>query len=295
MNIGLLREFIVVAECLNFHTAAARLYMTPSTLSRHIEAFERELGVVLLVRTTSHAELTKAGSLLLSEAPALLNSCDLLTEKCKSCSSDGLLRLGGFLEHPRIASLAAAVTARFRDQNPQVLVSATAHSACDYETLLLGRQVDLVFSPRYEPIHTSEFAFHDLFDLPVQVWVSKNSELAEQTMVSLRDIERMTFQLWRHPGTFRRWTSFVQQMFVDNSCSLIVGSGLDDSFTLMPNEYTLSMGFPTCDYYGSTNVTLDLKEKYYVTIGVAHKYPTSNPLIPAFVTDVLDVNARERE
>ena len=44
MEIAVLREFVSLAENLNFSTTAKRLFITQSTLSRHIAALEHELG-----------------------------------------------------------------------------------------------------------------------------------------------------------------------------------------------------------------------------------------------------------
>jgi DNA-binding transcriptional LysR family regulator len=61
-------RFVAVAEDLHFGRAANRLHMSQSPLLRAISDVERELGVVLLVRTTRHVELTSAGSVLLDRA-----------------------------------------------------------------------------------------------------------------------------------------------------------------------------------------------------------------------------------
>ncbi|MCF0230504.1 MAG: LysR family transcriptional regulator, partial [Parasporobacterium sp.] len=56
-----IKEFIVLAEELNYTKAAKKLYISHSSLSKHIAEAERELGVQLFVRTTHAVELTEAG------------------------------------------------------------------------------------------------------------------------------------------------------------------------------------------------------------------------------------------
>lgn len=71
-----LRYFVAVAEELHFGRAAARLHMSQSPLSRAIRELERDLGVVLFVRTTRRVELTDAGLLLLERSRRALAEID---------------------------------------------------------------------------------------------------------------------------------------------------------------------------------------------------------------------------
>ena len=71
-----LRYFVAVAEELHFGRAAERLHMSQSPLSRAIRELERDIGVVLFVRTTRRVELTEAGSLLLERSRRALAEID---------------------------------------------------------------------------------------------------------------------------------------------------------------------------------------------------------------------------
>jgi DNA-binding transcriptional LysR family regulator len=91
-----LRYFVAVAEELHFARAADRLHMSQSPLSRAIRELERDLGVVLFVRTTRQVELTAAGSLLLERARRALAEIDgAIAEVQRSVQLDeAVLKLG---------------------------------------------------------------------------------------------------------------------------------------------------------------------------------------------------------
>ncbi|MGW2330241.1 LysR family transcriptional regulator [Streptomyces sp. NPDC001700] len=71
-----LRYFAAVAQELNFSTAARKLHMAASPLSRRIKDLENELGHRLFDRDTHHVRLTPAGSALLPIARGVLEQVD---------------------------------------------------------------------------------------------------------------------------------------------------------------------------------------------------------------------------
>ena len=68
MEINYLKEFVVLAQTGNFMEAAELLYVSQSTLSKHIKSIEVELGVSLFDRTTRKVTISKFGQLLLPYA-----------------------------------------------------------------------------------------------------------------------------------------------------------------------------------------------------------------------------------
>ncbi|WP_252107157.1 MULTISPECIES: LysR family transcriptional regulator [unclassified Halomonas] len=72
----LLRQFIVVAEELHFHRAAARLHMAQPALSQAIAKLEARLGFAALTRSRRSVALTPAGRAFLETAYATLDTLD---------------------------------------------------------------------------------------------------------------------------------------------------------------------------------------------------------------------------
>lgn len=89
-----LRYFVAVAEELHFGRAAERLRMSQSPLSRAIRELERELDLVLFVRTTRRVELTDAGSVLLERSRRALAEIDGAIEAARRSAQSGAAVLG---------------------------------------------------------------------------------------------------------------------------------------------------------------------------------------------------------
>lgn len=68
MDLNWFLEFVVLAETLHYANAAEKLYTTQSTLSKHIQAMEKELGAQLFVRGYHKLELTPFGRVMLPYA-----------------------------------------------------------------------------------------------------------------------------------------------------------------------------------------------------------------------------------
>jgi epsilon-lactone hydrolase len=93
LEIRHLRAFVAVAEELNFGRAAARLFVSQSSLSRQIAALERMLGCVLIHRSTHHVALTLAGKTMLDRAPGLLAAIDDTVQATRSVGGELAARI----------------------------------------------------------------------------------------------------------------------------------------------------------------------------------------------------------
>ena len=74
MELAFIREFVTLAEIRKFSAAAQQLHISQSTLSRHIQTLETELGCTLFTRTTRDVELSACGALYLDRKSTRLYS-----------------------------------------------------------------------------------------------------------------------------------------------------------------------------------------------------------------------------
>ena len=90
VNTRYLKEFLVIAEELNFSAAAKRLYTTRPTLSEHLAELEDELGCKLVERGRGKPALTPLGRRFLGTASDLLGQWDEVVGEYRDLS-DNLL------------------------------------------------------------------------------------------------------------------------------------------------------------------------------------------------------------
>ena len=79
-----LRQFLAVAEALNFTRAARQLRIAQPALSRYVQDLEDEVGVDLLRRGPRGVTLTAEGKLFMEEARELLKRADESVEKVRA-------------------------------------------------------------------------------------------------------------------------------------------------------------------------------------------------------------------
>jgi DNA-binding transcriptional LysR family regulator len=164
-----LETFIFAAEYLSFSEAAKQLHMAQPTISYHIKALEKELGVVLFDRNGAKLELTEAARLLLPWARKLVHQSNEMKLMVSSFQD-------GVAGHLRIACSTTAgkyvlplLAARFCHRFPGIRVSILRCTTENITNLVLENEANLgVISSELqdENIEYQEF-FNDLIVLIV--------------------------------------------------------------------------------------------------------------------------------
>ena len=138
MDLNHIKEFVLLANINNFQEAADSLYISQSTLSRHIQSLEKELQNKLFERTTRTVRLSEFGKFFLPYAQEMV--CieqDFYNEFYQIHKQ--------VYEVIRVSTIPAMapyhftdVLARFQKEHPNYLLEITEITALDslYEDLL---------------------------------------------------------------------------------------------------------------------------------------------------------------
>ncbi len=133
MDISYMLEFVTLAETKKYRAAASKLHISQSTLSRHIQTLEQELGCALFSRSTREVKLTECGKIYLPFAKKIAN------------------------EHQKALS---AIMAHEREKKSIVRVGMV-HNPELYNAI----QLVLAFQREHSdiPVHLAESSLHDLY------------------------------------------------------------------------------------------------------------------------------------
>src|SRR5512139_1210702 len=139
MDLNRIATFIRVVEAGTFTSAAKRLKLPTSSVSRSVAKLEHELGIVLLERTTRRVALTDAGRAYFERAREAVAGLDEAVELAGEAAREasGIVHVAA---PPEIAAKLAATIGPFVLRHPKVHVDVitTARGA-----ELVGGEVDI--------------------------------------------------------------------------------------------------------------------------------------------------------
>ena len=190
-----LEAFIALAETRSIRTGAARLNISPATLSERISALETYLGVTLLNRTATGSEMTERGRLYYSDALQILKDWKRITGQIKDlteASSDYLrMVFPGQMIPPHVETFLCS----FLMRHYQIVPEMYSDREFDIQTGLRDGHVDLYFAFCPPRIEFPDIAHQTVFNTRLCAVVSAEHCLAHREAISLADLDGETLFL----------------------------------------------------------------------------------------------------
>jgi LysR family transcriptional activator of glutamate synthase operon len=200
VEINYLKEFVVLAQTGNFMEAAELLYVSQSTLSKHIKSIETELGVSLFDRTTRKVSISKFGQLLLPFAQQIAELQDKYMSVLRTSldTEQETLTLGAI---PALAQYNIIdILVKFKKSRPQSTLNVLQAGSVELRESLRQRKCDLAFIRFADEVDEDLVKIPYAADCMVAVLPAAHP-LAKQTAVPLNALANEDF-LMIEKGTY---------------------------------------------------------------------------------------------
>ena len=214
MELRELRAFVAAGQELHFARAAARLYMSPSTMSELIRKLELELGTRLFTRTTRHIELTDAGTELLARAETIL---DLTAQAAEAVGAiarggSGAIRLG--ITPPAGPVIAPHLAQQLRASRPELALSIQRMWLPALGAALRAGTIDAVLTCGNLGIEARDITTAQIGSEQLLVGLRSGHPLAVEASIDLARLRDRT--LGMHAAhLFPAWNGVQRQILAD--------------------------------------------------------------------------------
>lgn len=239
MNLDLLRSYFAVVESGSLNRAAERLRVSQSTLTRQVQALEREVGGALLERGSSGVSPTAAGHLLAERLrPWLVEFDEAMAEVRRRARGQSASLRVGYLMSAAACYLNPAL-AEVRKAHPEVRVALRDLSPGEQMRALRAGEIDVALIGQAGSLLAKEFYVRKLAALPVWVAMPEDHARAKAKTVKLSDFRDALFvdapeadmpghgrwvaQLCRKAGFRARFTAEAESL--SHGLSLVVTEG----------------------------------------------------------------------
>ncbi|TCP16841.1 LysR family positive regulator for ilvC [Nicoletella semolina] len=181
MEFQSLKLFLDIARSQSFIRSAEKNHMSASTLSRHIQRLEQELGQPLLIRDNRHVLLTEAGKLFLYFAEQGWANWQQLKQKLNPQIStlEGELKL--FCSVTASYSHLPQILAKFRQVYPKVEIKLITGDPAKSLNSIQLLQADLSLAGKPQALPNS-IAFHSIDEITLSLVVPRIACLATQLL-----------------------------------------------------------------------------------------------------------------
>ena len=214
MKIEVLEEFVILADTLNFGAAAKKCFISQSTLSKHINALERELGCQVFERNNRQVVLTPIGAALKENASAVIEAyrkCIGVVDQMKN-ASPARLNVGYLFAAAH--RLIMGVYGVFSENNPSAEVRFARGQGEILRQNLQNGTFDLIFDMDLSGYDPARFEKLPLYRDRYGVILPQGHPLAAARELALADLAGETFILPSRKY-FESHSSYLSRILID--------------------------------------------------------------------------------
>ena len=189
MNTQELKCFLRVAERMNFTRAAEELYLTPPTVTHHIQKLESELGVQLFQRDSKSVQLTLEGETFYQDAREIMMKIEAACSHVNDIrnSKHTFLRIGCSTsqEASALSEPLSLLRKNFPCVEPRMIITDFTQQL----RMLKEDHLDLMLGSRDMVLSQDDFRFHALYSCrSCAVFSQEYAAIFPEDEVSLEDL-----------------------------------------------------------------------------------------------------------
>lgn len=286
MNSQELKCFVVAADRLNFTRAAKELYVTPPTITHHIQHLEEELGVKLFIRDSKSVQLTTAGEIFYHDAHDILLRMEETTNRLKliKTNEQRILKIGCSMS--KDTEILVQVLSKLRIEKPHVSPRIYLDDYYQLLNRLLENQLDLIFGTKEMLRDQASCSFKKIYTYSMKALIPKNILITKENKLSFKQLENYPFITLRQKSIPKVKEDRIEHDFLIKSKNII---RLDDEravLSLVLSGYGIGIlpeyAFSKKDLNETIRV-IDIEESLKMDYGVIYLKNHQSPLVTDFI------------
>lgn len=283
MKISYMKEFLTLAEEMNFTQTAEKLYLGQPSLSRHMSALEESVGARLLERDTHKVRLTPEGEIARVKFKRIVDEFRGLQEKISEMSSDKRSSLKvGILLHSMskyIEPILPGLIAEFGEERINFELS-------EAQNLIEGIQkdkYDICMMIRVRFADDEEIRYHKYDKMKFVAVVAPDDLLASKDKISVSQLNNRVFVFAESASNYVDQINGILSSWGVYPKAIVTAPELSHMYSVRRSHGVAVVSEDYRTYYSETMHFLDIKEDIYLDICWAYKIKNTNPMIPAFI------------
>lgn len=193
MTIDFLREFVVLAQAGNYHEAADFLYISTSSLSKHIKALEFELGRPLFERGARKVKLTEFGTSFIPYATKMLELQQEYQSKLLSNINENVEDINIGISQLLNISVFMPFISILQNDYPECHLNFMSRHSSQLLSLMRSGECDVAIIDVEANADLSEFETIPLTTDTLVTVVPEGHPLAEKKSISLAEVGKYPY------------------------------------------------------------------------------------------------------
>lgn len=274
MTLKQLLYIVTVAETGNITEAAKKLFLAQPSLTTAIHSLEEEYGITIFSRSNKGIELTPAGDELLGYARQILEQVDLMNERyigpspirhhfCVS-SQHYSFAVEAFVKLVRQFQ-GEKYEFHMRETQTYDIIDDVAHMRSEIGILYRNKFNRSIIT---KTLKDNQLTFTPLFTASPHVFLSKNSPLAQKSLITRKDLKpfpRLSYEQGSHNSFY-----FSEEILSTEDCDkklIVCDRATLFNMLIGLNGYTICSGVISEELNGTNIIARPLDVEDYMEIG----------------------------